>query len=480
MKKRRFLIGILATIVILIAVPMTAFATGGGSHYDLNVDVGKDCTNVYVSASPAVYWEDNSGQSQIKWVPGAPSGIGTYPWGVLQTSMNGTVSATWTKYTSNDWGNHWTVTSQTHTESGNWSANRPGSCQITFCHVAGLGQYPANYVTLTTSIQAALGHFFNNGTPKAGHELDYLGACQPPPVCEWNPNIFADDPDCQPPYETCDETIALDPIVQWDPWSPWVYDPETGLEGHFHYGLSITIYVDSRNQQHECSRETVQLYEEESREVDYPAGALVPSQTCEPVPGSWGYQVIVPEGASAELISGALGGEWLDPYAPEDNEAFVPTFVFTWDTGYSEEVIGEVIDKNLECLQCRVTELYGMTLYTDPNAPAVYWEGTFGFPACPVIHLDGEVPAGFRVTQICSICPESGLEGGYIFHGIPVGEGRVLRYDCYGHESRYFYLNQDWDELVRFDFDADGTRRSCRVDGCVDWINETAGIVPPE
>ena len=196
-------------------------------------------------------------------------------------------------------------------------------------------------------------------------------------------------PDC---YETCDETIALDPIIEWDDWSPWVYNPETGLETHFHDGLSTTIYVDARDGQTECSRETEVLYEEESREVDYPAGALVPNQTCESAPGSWWYEVIVPEGASAELISGALGGEWLDPYAPEDNEAFVPTFVFTWDTGYSEEVVGEVIDKNLECLQCRVTELYGMTLYTDPNAPAVYWEGVESRRAA----LRGVLPAFSR------------------------------------------------------------------------------------
>jgi hypothetical protein len=284
-------------------------------------------------------------------------------------------------------------------------------------------------------------------------------------------------PDC---YEACDVTVAQTPTTEWGDWSPWVYNSELALETSFKDGVETTVYLDSRDAQLVCDTATLPVHEERTREVDYPNGALVPSQTCEPAPGSWVYEVIVPEGASAELISGALSGPWLNLYAPEDNAASVPTAVFTWDSGYSEQVVGEVIDKHLECLHCRVTELYSMRLYTDPNAPAVYWEGPFGFPACPIIHLDGEVPAAFRVTQNCSICPQSGLEGGYIFHGVPVadGEGRVLRYDCYGHEPRYFYLEQDWDDLVRFDFDADGTRRSCRVDGCVDWINENAGLTP--
>lgn len=283
--------------------------------------------------------------------------------------------------------------------------------------------------------------------------------------------------------DLCAETIAVDLPDSYSDWSPWVYDPEDGLEHSFQTVFHHSYLGDAIDPDHVCTPPADPEIVEQTRGVEYPSGALIPIQTCEPAPGNWVYEVIVPEGASAELISGALSGPWLDLYAPEDNAASVPTFVFTWPSGYSEGVVGEVIDKNLECLQCLVTELYGMTLYTDPNAPAVYWEGPlddpFGFPACPVIPLNGEVPAAFRVTQICSICPESGYEGGYIFHGVPVAEGRVLRYDCYGHGPRYFYLGHAWDEEVRFDFDADGTRRSCRVDGCVDWINETAGIVVP-
>ena len=64
---------------------------------------------------------------------------------------------------------------------------------VTFCHVAGSAEDPANIVTLTlpyTAVFGQAGHFNEDGTPKAGHEQDYLGPCQttPPPtdVC---PNI---------------------------------------------------------------------------------------------------------------------------------------------------------------------------------------------------------------------------------------------------------------------------------------------------
>ncbi len=51
---------------------------------------------------------------------------------------------------------------------------------VTICHAAGLAG-TTQYVTLTIPYQAAFGqagHFGENGTPNAGHEQDYLGACQ--------------------------------------------------------------------------------------------------------------------------------------------------------------------------------------------------------------------------------------------------------------------------------------------------------------
>jgi len=51
--------------------------------------------------------------------------------------------------------------------------------KVTICHATGSG----SYVTLTIPRNAAYGqagHFNENGTPKAGHEDDYLGPCRPP------------------------------------------------------------------------------------------------------------------------------------------------------------------------------------------------------------------------------------------------------------------------------------------------------------
>lgn len=55
----------------------------------------------------------------------------------------------------------------------------PSNNKITICHAAGLAG-TTHYVTLTLSWHAVYGpagHFFENGTPRAGHEEDYLGPC---------------------------------------------------------------------------------------------------------------------------------------------------------------------------------------------------------------------------------------------------------------------------------------------------------------
>jgi hypothetical protein len=58
---------------------------------------------------------------------------------------------------------------------------------VTICHVAGRADEPANYIVLTIPEQALNGHFYENGTPKAGHEEDFLiltpedlARCAPP------------------------------------------------------------------------------------------------------------------------------------------------------------------------------------------------------------------------------------------------------------------------------------------------------------
>ena len=51
---------------------------------------------------------------------------------------------------------------------------------VTFCHVAGREEDPANTVTLTLPYNAVFGHaghFNEDGTPKVGHEQDHFGPC---------------------------------------------------------------------------------------------------------------------------------------------------------------------------------------------------------------------------------------------------------------------------------------------------------------
>lgn len=54
--------------------------------------------------------------------------------------------------------------------------------KVVLCHAAGLDG-TTHYVTLEVGWPAAYGpagHFYENGTPRAGHEQDYLGACLTP------------------------------------------------------------------------------------------------------------------------------------------------------------------------------------------------------------------------------------------------------------------------------------------------------------
>ena len=52
--------------------------------------------------------------------------------------------------------------------------------KITICHAAGLAG-TTHFVTLELPREAVFGeagHFFENGTPRAGHEQDYMGPCR--------------------------------------------------------------------------------------------------------------------------------------------------------------------------------------------------------------------------------------------------------------------------------------------------------------
>ena len=57
-----------------------------------------------------------------------------------------------------------------------------GNNKVTICHASGLAG-TTKFETLTIGYNAVYGpagHFYENGTPKAGHEQDYIGACKTP------------------------------------------------------------------------------------------------------------------------------------------------------------------------------------------------------------------------------------------------------------------------------------------------------------
>jgi len=68
------------------------------------------------------------------------------------------------------------------------SAQANGQDKVTICHAAGL-EGTTHYETLTIGYPAVYGpagHFYENGTPRAGHEQDYLGACEEQPEVEYS------------------------------------------------------------------------------------------------------------------------------------------------------------------------------------------------------------------------------------------------------------------------------------------------------
>lgn len=72
-----------------------------------------------------------------------------------------------------------------------------GQDKVTICHVAGLASDPANYITQTLAwpaVYGEAGHFYENGTPRAGHENDTLGECEPPTETTQPPTTVAEEP----------------------------------------------------------------------------------------------------------------------------------------------------------------------------------------------------------------------------------------------------------------------------------------------
>lgn len=91
-----------------------------------------------------------------------------------------------------------------------------GQDKVTLCHAAGLDG-TTQYVTITVAYPAAFGeagHFFENGTPRAGHEEDYLGPCiesSPSPSASPEPSVEPSSPPPPPPTPSPDPSASPTP-----------------------------------------------------------------------------------------------------------------------------------------------------------------------------------------------------------------------------------------------------------------------------
>jgi hypothetical protein len=98
------------------------------------------------------------------------------------------------------------------------------SDKITICHAAGQDG-TTKFVTLTISENAVYGrkgnagHFEENGTPRAGHEQDYFGACvaeeTPSPTSSESasPSVTPSPSPSETPVETPEPTPSETPQV---------------------------------------------------------------------------------------------------------------------------------------------------------------------------------------------------------------------------------------------------------------------------
>ena len=94
--------------------------------------------------------------------------------------------------------------------------------KVTLCHAAGRDG-TTQFVTLTISYNAAFGqagHFYEDGTPRAGHEDDYLGPCNPPPPTDVCPNIAGNQADVPAGMIKNEQGNCVTPTTPTTPTTP--------------------------------------------------------------------------------------------------------------------------------------------------------------------------------------------------------------------------------------------------------------------
>lgn len=91
--------------------------------------------------------------------------------------------------------------------------------KITICHAAGL-EGTTHYITLTISRNAVFGpggHFNENGTPQAGHEQDYFGACREDTTTTTTTEPPTTTTTTQPPTTTTETTTSTTTTTSTSP-----------------------------------------------------------------------------------------------------------------------------------------------------------------------------------------------------------------------------------------------------------------------
>ena len=189
----------------------------------------------------------------------------------------------------------------------------------------------------------------------------------------------------------------------------------------------------------------------------------------------WGGYIL--DGEKVETFR----GPWLDPYNPESITETV--LVPIPDDELGEREFEVTVVKDMDCLQCKVTIAYYQARVrpTSPDVPFNYMSLPFrDGPFCAVITPEGTVPAPFRITSVCSLCPED-YPGGYVFEGeaTEADVEPVYKIECYGKKVRYEWFGGDWTKWgLIYDpmYTTQGrlVNKYPRCEGCNDWIMDNA------
>jgi len=89
-------------------------------------------------------------------------------------------------------------------------------------------------------------------------------------------------------YQTCDETIALEPVIDCGDWAPWVYNPSTFLMETSCVCIETITYVDAVDEGTVCSVEEESWSEYDSRiptKAEVLIGTGVPGKGLSTAPG---------------------------------------------------------------------------------------------------------------------------------------------------------------------------------------------------